>query len=378
VWGDRVFVTTAISSKGTATFKPGLYGDGDASDDLSPHRWMLYAIDRRTGKIAWERLAFEGEPRNARHIKSTYASASPATDGRIVVAWFGSQGVHAFDVNGNELWKVDLGRVNMGAYDIPAFEWGPASSPIIWNDLVIVQCDTQADSFVLALDARTGQTVWKTERQELPSWGTPTVVQTRAGPQLVTNASNFIRGYDPRSGAELWRLGGSSKITAPTPIFDEGLIIVASGRGPERPIFAIRPSARGDVTLAAGAASSDAIAWSKTGRGSYMPTPLAYQGLLYVIANNGVLDAYDLKTGAEIYRQRLAPIGSGFSASPVAADGRIYLSNEDGEIIVIAAGREFRQIGTNSMGELLMATPALSDGVMYVRTASSLFAIGAR
>jgi outer membrane protein assembly factor BamB len=286
--------------------------------------------------------------------------------------------VHAFDVNGNELWKVDLGRVNMGAYDIPAFEWGPASSPIIWNDLVIVQCDTQADSFVLALDARTGQTVWKTERQELPSWGTPTVVQTSAGPQLVTNASNFIRGYDPRSGAELWRLGGSSKITAPTPIFDEGLIIVASGRGPERPIFAIRPSARGDVTLAAGAASSDAIAWSKTGRGSYMPTPLAYQGLLYVIANNGVLDAYDLKTGAEIYRQRLAPIGSGFSASPVAADGRIYLSNEDGEIIVIAAGREFRQIGTNSMGELLMATPALSDGVMYVRTASSLFAIGAR
>jgi outer membrane protein assembly factor BamB len=378
VWGDRVFVTTAISSKGTATFKPGLYGDGDASDDLSPHRWMLYAVDRRTGKIAWERLAFEGEPRNARHIKSTYASASPATDGRIVVAWFGSQGVHAFDVNGNELWKVDLGRVNMGAYDIPAFEWGPASSPIIWNDLVIVQCDTQADSFVLALDARTGQTVWKTERQELPSWGTPTVVQTSAGPQLVTNASNFIRGYDPRSGAELWRLGGSSKITAPTPIFDDGLIVVASGRGPERPIFAIRPSARGDVTLAAGAASSDAIAWSKTGRGSYMPTPLAYQGLLYVIANNGVLDAYDLKTGAEIYRQRLAPIGSGFSASPVAADGRIYLSNEDGEIIVIAAGREFRQIGTNSMGELLMATPALSGGVMFVRTASSLFAIGAR
>jgi outer membrane protein assembly factor BamB len=378
VWGDRVFVTTAISSKGTATFKPGLYGDGDASDDTSRHRWMLYAIDTRTGTIAWERVAVEGEPRNKRHIKSTYASASPATDGRIVVAWFGSQGVHAYDVNGNELWKVDLGRVDMGAYDIPAFEWGPASSPVIWNDLVLLQCDTQADSFLLALDARTGKTVWKADRDELPSWGTPTVVETPTGPQVVTNASKFIRGYDARTGAELWRLGGSSKITAPTPFLADGLIVVASGRAPERPLFAIRPSARGDVTPAAGASGGDAIAWSKTGRGPYMPTPLAYQGILYVLANNGVFDAYDLKTGTEIYRERLAPIGSGFSASPVAADGRIYVSNEDGEMIVIAAGKEFRQIATNSMGELLMATPALSDGVMYVRTASSLFAIGVK
>lgn len=378
VWGDRIFATTAISSKGTATFKPGLYGDGDAADDRSPHRFVVYAIDRRTGKTLWERVASEGEPRNKRHIKSTYASASPATDGRIVVAWFGSNGVYAYDIDGNELWKVDLGRVDMGAYDIPAFEWGPASSPVIWNDLVLIQCDTQADSFLLALDARTGKTVWKTERDELPSWGTPTVVETSAGPQVVTNASNFVRGYDPRTGAELWRLGGSSKITAPTPFLAEDLIVVASGRAPERPIFVVRPSARGDITLTGGASGSDAVAWSKTGRGSYMPTPLAYRGILYVLANNGVFDAYDLKTGAEIYRQRLAPIGSGFSASPIAADGRIYLSNEDGEIIVVAAGREFEQLATNSMGELLMATPALSDGVMYVRTASSLFAVGAR
>ena len=177
----------------------------------------IYAIDKRSGKIVWERVAHEGEPLNKRHIKSTYASATPATDGRIVVAWFGSQGVYAYDVNGNLLWKVDLGRVDMGAYDIPTFEWGPASSPIIWNGLVILQCDTQADSFLLALDAATGETVWKTDREELPSWGTPTVAMTSAGPELVTNASNFIRGYDPRTGKELWRLGRSSKITAPTP-----------------------------------------------------------------------------------------------------------------------------------------------------------------
>ncbi len=383
VWGDRIFVTSAISSKAGATFKPGLYGDGDASDDASPHKWMLYAIDKKTGKIAWERIAAEGPPRNKRHIKSTYASASPATDGRVVVAWFGSQGVHAFDVNGAPLWQVDIGKVDMGAYDIPSFEWGPASSPIIWKDLVFLQVDTQTDSFLLALDVATGKTVWKTDRDELPSWGTPTVITTAAGDELVTNASNYIRGYDPRTGKELWRLGGSSKITAPTPLLvsagsdaAEGLIIVSSGRRPEQPIFAIRPGGRGDLTLEKGVATSAAVPWSKTGRGSYMPTPLAYDSILYVVANNGVFDAYDPKTGAEIYRSRVEPVGSGFSASPVAADGRIYLPSEDGDIIVVAAGREFKQLAVNPMGDLVMATPALSDGVMYVRSASSLFAVG--
>jgi outer membrane protein assembly factor BamB len=376
VWGDTVFVTTAISSRAGATFKPGLYGDGDASDDDSPHKWMVYAVDARTGKIAWERVAFDGPPKNKRHIKSTYASASPATDGRIVVAWFGSQGVFAYDMQGTPLWQVDVGRVDMGAYDIPSYEWGPASSPIVWEDLVILQVDTQTDSFLIALDAATGRTVWKTERDELPSWGTPTVIGTEKGDELVTNASNYIRGYDPRTGKELWKLGGSSKITAPTPVGADGLIIVASGRAPERPIFAVRPGSRGDLTLQKDQPASASVAWSKTGRGSYMPTPLAYNGILYVLANNGVFDAYDLKTGEEIYRQRLEPVGSGFSASPVAANGRIYISSEDGDIIVVEASREFRKVAVNPMGELLMATPALSNGVMYVRSASSLFALG--
>jgi outer membrane protein assembly factor BamB len=378
VWGNRIFVTSAVSSKSDATFKPGLYGDGDASDDRSPQRWTIFALDKQTGKMLWQRVAHEGQPKEKRHIKSTYSSATPATDGRIVVASFGSHGLHAYDVNGTFLWKVDLGRLDVGAYDIPTFEWGTASSPIIWNGMVIAQVDTQADSFLIALNAETGETVWKTDREELPSWGTPTIATTSAGPMLVTNASNFIRGYDPATGKELWRLGGSSKITAPTPIFDDGVFVVASGRGPERPIFVIRPGARGDVTLAAGKTSSDAIAWSKTGRGSYMPTPLIYKGVLYVLANNGVFDAYDLKTGEEVYRQRLSAVGNGFSASPVAADGKIYLSNEDGDIIVVAAGPEFKQIAVNPMGELVMATPALSDGVMYVRTVRSLFAVGNR
>jgi outer membrane protein assembly factor BamB len=187
---------------------------------------------------------------------------------------------------------------------------------------------------------------------------------------LVTNASNFIRGYDPNTGRELWRVGPSSKITAPTPIAADNLIVVASGRGPERPIFVIRAGARGDLTP-----ESKSVAWSLMGRGPYMPTPLIHEGLLYVLNNNGVFDAYNLRTGEEVYRQRLPYIGSGYSASPVIADGKIYLASEDGEVVVISAGRNFKHIATNSMGELIMATPALSQGVMYIRGASSLFAI---
>jgi outer membrane protein assembly factor BamB len=376
VWGHRLFVTSAVSSDPNATFRPGLYGDGDASKDRSHHRWVIYALDKRTGKVLWERVAHQGAPADKRHIKSTYANSTPATDGRIVVAWFGSQGVHAYDLNGRFLWKVDLGRLDLGAYDIPTYEWGPASSPIIWNNLVILQCDTQKDSFILALDADTGKTVWKTERDELPSWGTPTVAVTSAGPELVANASNYIRAYDPRTGKELWRIGRSSKITAPTPIFSDDMFVIVSGRAPERPVFVVRAGARGDLTLPEGKANSEKIVWSRTGRGSYMPTPLIYNGILYVLANNGLFDAYNLRTGEELYRQRLPLVGSGFSASPVASDGKLYLSNEDGEMLVIAAGEKFTHIATNSMGEMLMATPALSDGVMYVRTSASLFAVG--
>jgi len=247
---------------------------------------------------------------------------------------------------------------------------------------VIVQCDTQKESFVMAMDIRTGKTVWKTLRQELPSWGTPTVFVPRNGakpgasPELVTNASNFIRGYDPETGAERWRLGGSSKITAPTPIISDDLVIVASGRAPERPIFAIRPGGVGDITPTGDAPSSAHVTWRKTGRGSYMPTPLAYRSVLYVLSNAGLFDAYDVANGDEIYRQRVEHGGSGFSSSPVAADEKIYLSSEDGDMFVLRAGRTFELLAKNPMGEPLMATPAIAGGTMYVRGEKHLFAIG--
>jgi outer membrane protein assembly factor BamB len=252
----------------------------------------------------------------------------------------------------------------------------------VWNDLVILQVvDTQADSSLVAFALATGELVWKTERDEVSSWSTPTVVSTAAGPELITNASNYVRGYDPRTGDERWRLrgGGGSLIPVPTPILGDGLFVIASsGVGGRRPLFVMRPGGRGDLSLKEGETSNGSVAWSRPTGGSFLPTPLAYRGVLYVLANNGVLDAYDLKTGDGIYRQRLPAIGSGFSASPIAADGKIYLPNEDGEMLVVSAGREFRHIATNTMGELLMATPALSGGVMYVRGLHSVFAIGAK
>jgi outer membrane protein assembly factor BamB len=370
VWGDSVFVTTAVSSRDTATFRRGLFGDGDASDDRSPHQWKVYSLNRKTGRILWERVAFSGVPVEKRHVKSTYASSTPATDGRYVIAFFGSQGLIAYDLLGRLAWRKDLGHLDTGAYDIPDYEWGTASSPIIYKDLVIIQADQQKGSFLLAVDIKTGKTVWKTEREELPSWSTPTVYLGKSRAELITNSPNFIRGYDPETGRELWRLGGSSKITAPTPIFANDLIVVASGRSPEAPIFVIRPGGQGDIT------ASRNIVWSRERAGSYMPTPLIYQGLLYVLRNEGILSCYDLKTGEVKYVSRVPHQGSGFSGSPTAADGRIYLPSEDGDIVVIKAGPQFGVLGVNPMGQPLMATPAISDGMMIVRGERDLFGIG--
>ena len=340
---------------------------------------MIYAHRQtqreRSSGSAWRTRASRVEKR---HIKSTYANSTPATDGRIVVAWFGSQGVHAYDVNGRFLWKVDLGRLDLGAYDIPTYEWGPASSPIIWNDLVILQCDTQADSFLLALTPTPARPSGRPSATNFLRGARRPWRMTPAGPELVTNASNFIRGYDPRTGKELWRLGRSSKITAPTPIFADDLFVVASGRAPGAADLrraarrARRPHAGRWQDEQARPSSGAARAAGLTCRRRSI-----YDGLLYVLANNGMLRRLRPEDG----RGDLSPAAAASSAAasarrPVAADGKIYLSNEDGEILVVAAGRKFTHIATNSMGELLMATPALSEGVMYVRSSRSLFAVG--
>lgn len=241
---------------------------------------------------------------------------------------------------------------------------------------MIVQCDQQTGSFIMAVRLKDGETVWRTERDELPSWSTPNVYVGALGAELVTNAPNFIRGYDPRTGKELWRLGRSSKITAPTPVFDRDLIVVMSGRRPNAPIFVLKAGARGDITLPEKAVAGGSVVWTRERAGSYMPTPVIYRGHLYVLKNEGIIACYDLASGEQKYETRIGKVGSGFSASPVAADGKLYLSGEDGDVFVVRAGPQFELIARNPMGQSLMATPAISQGMMFVRGERDLFAIG--
>jgi outer membrane protein assembly factor BamB len=378
VWGDTVFVTTAVSSDPSAVFRHGLYGDVEPSKDVSSHSWRLLAIDKRTGKVRWERVAHEGVPRTKRHPKSSQASCTPVTNGKVVVAWFGSEGLYAYDLQGKLVWKQDLGRIDAGWFFDPDYEWGAASSPVIYRDLVIVQVDKQKDSFVAAFRLKDGKEAWRTAREEIPSWGTPSVYQGPPRDELVTHGTRFIRGYDPATGKELWRLGPNSEITTPTPIVAHGMVYVTNGYGGIQPIYAIKPGGSGDLTLAGEATSSAHIAWSTKRGGVYTPTPVVYEDLLYLLSNNGVLSAYDARTGERAYQERVAGKGGAFSASPVAADGKLYLTGEDGDVFVVKTGRKPEWLATNPMGEVLMATPAISDGVLYVRGMSHLFAIGSR
>jgi outer membrane protein assembly factor BamB len=376
VWGDRVFVSTAVSGDPNVGIRTGLYGDVEPLNDQTKHTWKVIALDKRTGKVLWDRVASEGIPKTKRHPKSSQASPTPVTDGRRVVVSFGSEGLYAYDLEGTLIWKRDLGVLNAGWFYDPDYEWGIGSSPIIWKNLVIVQCDIQKNSFIAAFDAATGAPVWRTAREEIPSWSTPAIFEHSGATELVTQATKFIRGYDPATGKELWRLAGNSEITIPTPIVGPELIIVTNGYRGVQPIFAIKPGARGDITLKADQTQNEFIAWSATRGGPYIPTPVIYGDHLYVLLNNGVLAAYNVRTGQRVYQERLGGTGGSFSASPVAADGKIYLPSEDGDVFVVKAGPTYELLAKNPMGEVLMATPAISSGVIIIRGLRDVFAIG--
>jgi outer membrane protein assembly factor BamB len=314
-------------------------------------------------------------PKTKRHPKSCQATPTPVTDGTRVVVSFGSEGLYAYSMKGDLLWKQDLGVLNAGWFYDPDYEWGVGSSPIIWKNLVIEQCDIQQNSFVAAFDAKSGKQVWRTSRDEIPSWSTPTVIESGGKAELVTQGTNAIRGYDPATGQELWRLTGNSEVTVPTPIAGPGHVIVTNGYRGVQPIFAIKPGAHGDLTLKGEATSSDAIAWSTKRGGPYLPTPVIYNDLLYVLLNNGTLAAYDAKTGERVYQERLGGKGGSFSASPVAADGKIYCTSEDGDVFVVKAGKTYELLATNAVGEVLMATPAIADGVIIFRGLKHVIAI---
>lgn len=382
VWGDRVFVSTAVSSVGDPLLRYkagrpwGIQNDVKSVPAESEQSWQVYALDRLTGKILWRRVANEGTPKLKRHPKGTHANPTLATDGKRVVAWFGSEGLHAYDMDGKLLWKKDLGTVN-AAWARSKDEWGVASCPIIYDDSVILQVDQLGQSFIAAFNIATGEERWRTARDEVSSWATPTIYRGPTGDEIITNATTRIRGYDARTGAELWSLPGGSSVVVPTPQVADGLIFVTNGHQIPgiRPIYAVRPGSRGDLTLADGQRESKQVAWGDTRGGVYIPSQIIYRGILYSLDDNGVLTTYEPKTGEQIYRVR-AEIGSVYSASPVAADGLLYLTNEEGEVHVIEAGREYKKVRTNLLGEICLTTPAISRGMMLFRTRNYLVAVG--
>jgi outer membrane protein assembly factor BamB len=378
VWGDRIFLTTAISSEASPEFRPGGLRSDNVSADRSEHEWRLIALDKGTGKILWQRTAHRGVPRGIRHLKSTFATPTPATNGTHVVAVFGTEGLYCYDFEGNLIWKKDLGRLGH-------FLYGFSSSPIIYRDMVIVQADTNLDrkeakplSFIAAYDLQDGRERWRATRDEdaRTTSSTPTVYEGLGPAQIVANGGTRVRSYDPATGKELWSLAAPSDLVTPTPVVGHNLIYVMSGNAGLQPIFAIRPTAVGDITLKPGTDANDFVPWSTTRGGSMTPTPIVYGDYIYSVNVSGIVGCYNAQTGARQYLRRLEHGGSGFSASPVAADGRIYFPSEDGDVFVVKAGPSFELLATNPMGEVIMATPAVSGGMIFIRTLGHLVAVG--
>lgn len=375
VWGNQVCLATAVSSAASADLKVGLYGNIESANDQSEHRWMVLCYDKQTGKRLWERVAHAGVPKVKRHTKSTHASSTLATDGRFIVAFFGSEGLYAFDMNGKPIWKKDFGVLDSGFFMAPEAQWAFASSPIIHDGRVIIQVDVQKDSFVAALDLATGNELWRTPRQDVPTWSTPAVYAGEGRAQVIVNGWKHIGGYDLDTGKEIWRMEGGGDIPVPTPITSHGLIFITNSHGGRSPVYAVKPTAQGTITLKDAETANAHIAWSAARDGAYMQTPLVYGDALYVCKDNGVLSVFDVRTGQRHFQTRLADGRTGFSASPVASNGRLYFTSEEGDVYVIKAGTSFEQLAVNPLGEVAMATPAISDGVMFFRTRNHLVAV---
>jgi outer membrane protein assembly factor BamB len=382
VWGELVCVSTA-TSEGDQSLRVGLYGDIAPVNDPTEKAWKVLCLDKKSGAVKWERELHRGVPAVKRHTKATHANSTLATDGDRIVAFLGSEGLHALDMKGRPVWKKDFGVLESGFFMFPAAQWGFASSPIIHGGLVIVQADVLKGSFLAAFDAKTGKEIWSTPRADVPTWSTPAVyaadgsprAESRGPAQVIVNGWRHIGGYDLKTGKELWKLKGGGDIPVPTPIVAHGLIYVTNAHGPASPIFAIKPTATGDISLAADARANDHIAWSQNREGAYMQTPLVYGDYLYVCRDNGVLSVYDAKTGERKYQQRLADGKTGFTASAIAANEKVYYTSEEGGVYVVKAGPVFELLAENTLGEIAMATPAISEGVLFFRTRGNLIAI---
>lgn len=405
IWGDRIFITTAISDKqprpapgmpggggrgrfgggdggerpalpprpeggGNRPMPPGGFGRGAKTPDMV-YRWEVHCYNRADGKLLWKKVAVEQKPTIATHRKNTYASETPVTDGQRVYAYFGMTGLHCYDFNGELVWKKNLGSHPM------RFGWGTGSSPALDGDRLFVLCDNEEKSFLAALEAKTGKELWRVDRDEKSTWGTPFVWRTKDRTELVTGGSKRVRSYDPATGKQLWELGGMGMQVAASPVAGEGLLFIGSS-GPfgAKPLYAIKPGSGGDLTLKQGETANAGIAWCDKQGGPSMSSPLVYDGYVYVVAQNGgMLSCYDAKTGKPAYTKQRLPQAGGFTSSPWAHAGKVFFLGEDGQTYVVKAGPEYKLLGTNKLDEMFMATPAIAGNALFLRGIDHLFCV---
>lgn len=373
VWGDRVFLTTVAGGEETKTPQKGLYRGGERPETPSTEfQWKLLCLDLPTGKLRWERVVHHGEPSVPKHSKNSYASETPTTDGQRVYAYFGGVGVFCFDMDGQPVWSKTLEprATRMG--------WGTAASPVLHGDRLYVVNDNEEESYVMALNKRTGKEVWRMDRDEKSNWSTPYVWENQKRTEIVTSGSGKVRAYD-LDGKLLWWFKGMSGITIATPYADNGLLYISSGFIADklRPLYAIRPGANGDITLAKNQTTNAAIAWSNPTAAPYNPTTLVYEGRLYVLYDKGTFAAFDAKTGKPLYESLKLREGKHFTASPWAKNGRVFCLNEDGVTFVVRAGDKFELLGTNKLADddMCMASPALVGDRLLIRTSARLYCL---
>ena len=377
IWGDMLFITTAVSADDKAGFKPGLYGDVRPVNDNSVHEWKVICINKNNGRTIWEKTAYIGVPKIKRHPKSTHANTTVATDGKFVVVFFGSEGLYCYDMNGKLQWQKDFGTLKSVFFTMPGAEWEFASSPVIHEGKVIIQCDVLENSFLAAFDVASGKEIWRTPRDEYPGWCTPNIYSNGSRTIIAINGYKHRGGYDLATGKEIWKMSGGGDIQIPTPVISDDLVYFNSAHGPSSPIIAVRKNATGDITLKDGETSNAGVQWSIPRGGSYMQTLLLYHERLYNTNWNGVINCLDPQTGKEIYEAKLGRSES-FIASPVASDGRIYIVSEEGIVYIIKDGDEFKQLAEIPMNDICMTAPAITDGMIFFRTQHHLIAVGSK
>jgi outer membrane protein assembly factor BamB len=376
VWGERIYLTTAVRKDGAAELKVVLYGDIAPVADEGEHLFQVLAYDRKDGKLLWSQTVFDGEPRFPRHPKGSFAASTPATDGKHVVSFFGTEGLYVHDPEGKLLWKKDLGELDAGFYMVPDASWGFSASPVIHEGVVYVQCDVQKGSFVAAFQLADGKELWRTSRDEVPTFGPPTIALTKERKQLVCNGYKRIAGYDLATGKELWSTSNGGDIPVPAPVVGDGVVFVTNAHGRMAPMAAIDLAASGAFELEPKEGSP--LRWLDKRRGTYMQTPIVVGEFLYACKDNGVLACFEAASGEVVYEERLGSGLSGFTASPVHADGKLYFTSEEGLVYTVAEGFEFKILAQSSLGEESMASPAVANGTLYFRSRSHLTAVGER